>query len=1307
MQLRVRPVRSVRRSAVALTVAAVVLTGAALTTTAADAAATDTTAPTLVSYRVLPTTVDDTKADARAIVVVRIDDTAPAGVTPTGFAQGTLTLTSGNQAIGPIGFDDTQRTSGTPTDGTYDIPVTIPQGTPAGAYSGSVYLQDVARNNATTPGATALTVTQTPDTTAPTLASLTATPATIDITRAGGTVHFAAHITDQQSGTTSAQLTLTGPQQVTDYVDLGRDTNTNTDDVWTGDYTVQNWTLPGTWTVTAATLTDKAGNTAAVTPPSTTFTVTQTADTTKPTFAGITLDRTSVDTSDGDRTVQARITAADADSGVASGYVAFVDPTTSQQVDGVFTVDPTATPDPTGTYTADITVPAFTTSGTYALADLQIVDNQGNTLELCTPPSTDGYDTYGTCDGTPPTSTITVTSSDDTTPPTLAHFTLGPATVTTAYQGTARVDGSFDVADAVSGFADAEVTLTNGTSTRTIDLTPDDLAAGTTHSGTVVFSTYLNATDAGTWTATDVTLTDLAGNTADISQASLGTSRTTTVGTAATDTAAPTLTNLTVSPNAVNTTAGAQDVTVTAGISDAQAGAVASGLATAQVTLEAPNGTDVTATLTDLVAGNSVTGTFAGPLTVARYAPAGTWKAVAVSLVDVAGNERDYGRGDPALSSATLAVTPATDTQAPTLNGVTVPATVDASSAGRDGTTVPVHVVATDSGSGIDDVSVTVTAPDGTPHTVTTPVDTTAHVVTDLDVQVPGYGSAGRWTVTGVELDSDNGPDAVLGTAALTAAGISASFVVTAPTDTTAPAVAGVAVTPSPISTAAASVDADLLVRLTDAGSGVATAWATLTSPHGYQSLSAALNLVAGDAGDGWWQGAVTLPRFVDPGTWTIEISAVDVSGNGSDTSSTALAAKGLTGSVPVTGQADTTAPTLDSLTLSRATVDLTSLSAPTSLGVDLTAHDTGSGIAAVDVGVTAPDGTTRTVSGTPTSTSTPATASYAAAIPLPLNAPGGVWSIGPVVVHDLAGNVTTLTHAQLVAAHLTANFTVVGAVTIVTPPPPPQRHGPRRADRPHRHAVRPDLGHGHLDRPGHRRLRDHRLPADALPQRRRRRRPRDRRHLGDGDEPRQGRRVHLHRAGGERRRHRPGVAERRADRADHRPRATGRGFGERRRDDGHAGVLAAVGHRRHADHRLHRDAVGRGERRARRAGGQQCLDGDGARPDARHHLPLHRRGRQREGHLAGVGRVRSGHGGGDGAGRADRRHRGAAARRDRAGRELDAAGQHRWRARHRLRADAVPRRRGRSRRSRSATSCRRRSHPSRAARRTRSASRP
>ena len=481
MQLRV----SRRTGAVVLTAAAVVLGGAVVLAGTAGAAGTDTTAPTLSSYTILPSSVDDTTSAARATAVVRVADTAPAGVTPAGFAEGTLTLANGagGTQLGPFGFDDTQRVSGSTMDGTYDVPVTVPQGAPAGTYSGTVYLQDLAGNHTTAPAAATLTVTRAADTTAPTLVSLQASPGTVDITQNGGTVHFAARLTDAGSGTKDARLTLTAPDGSTDYVDLTRDTGSSADGVWTADYPVESWTQTGTWTV-GATVDDFFGN-SATSATGTTFTVTQTADTTKPRFVSLSLDRTSVDATDGDQHVQARITASDDLSGIASGYVAFVDPVTSQQVDGVFTVDPDAPGNRSGTFTADITVPAFTTSGVYALADLQLVDNQGNTLELCTPPTTDGYDTYGNCDGTPPAGTITVTSSDDSTPPALANFSLGPATVTTAYQGTARVDGSVDVADAGSGFASTPRSRSpTAASTQTIDLTPDDLARGTMHSGT-------------------------------------------------------------------------------------------------------------------------------------------------------------------------------------------------------------------------------------------------------------------------------------------------------------------------------------------------------------------------------------------------------------------------------------------------------------------------------------------------------------------------------------------------------------------------------------------------------------------------------------------------------------------------------------------------------------------------------------------------------------------------------------------------------------------------------------------------------
>ncbi|WP_375500576.1 hypothetical protein [uncultured Jatrophihabitans sp.] len=99
----------VRTRAAALSVAAALaVTGAitdAVVGTAAHADTPDTQAPTLVSNRVLPTTVDDTADDTTATVVVRVRGAAQAGATAAGFSNGTITLAT-STTLPTVGFSD-------------------------------------------------------------------------------------------------------------------------------------------------------------------------------------------------------------------------------------------------------------------------------------------------------------------------------------------------------------------------------------------------------------------------------------------------------------------------------------------------------------------------------------------------------------------------------------------------------------------------------------------------------------------------------------------------------------------------------------------------------------------------------------------------------------------------------------------------------------------------------------------------------------------------------------------------------------------------------------------------------------------------------------------------------------------------------------------------------------------------------------------------------------------------------------------------------------------------------------------------
>ncbi|WP_375487882.1 beta strand repeat-containing protein [uncultured Jatrophihabitans sp.] len=1027
-----------RRAAALLTAAALVAVGA-VTLTSANADPVDTQAPTIASYRVLPTSVDDTAGDRTATVVVRIQDGAQAGATPSGFSNGTVTLTSATSTnpgttLDPVGFTDSDRVSGTPYDGTYDIDVPVPQGTAAGAYTASLYLEDFAGANATVANATPLTVRRANDTAAPTLGQLTASASTVDVTAGDRRVTYTAQISDALSGATAARLTVTGPDS-TDTLDLDRTSGTAQNGVWTGIERYSSYSTPGTYSITAITLTDAFGNTATTTGlTGAPVTVKAAVDTTKPKYTAnsLTLDRTNVDVSDGAKTVHVTIAATDDLSGVAAAHVTFVGSDGYSQADADLTqTGGTVT---NGVWSGDV---SFDTPATYTLSQLILTDAQYNTTTLCTPQTpADPYDTAppSSCDGAQPAAMVTVTSTDDSTAPVVSNLKIGPSTVTSGYLGVVRIDGSFDVSDAVSGFAGATVTLTsNSGATWPIYVTPYDLVSGDVHKGTVLFSTYMYVTGPGTWTVSSMSVSDLDENTGPVSTAGSGSI---TVSTTRGDTQAPVLTGVTVTPNPVNTTSGAQTVTVTASLNDSQADGGASGVTDTTVTLASPSGVRTDVDVSTLTSGDDVKGTWSGTTTLGQYAEPGTWTIAGASTTDAAGLSRSYATGSAPLAG-TFTVQSATDGTAPVLTGLSVPSTTfDTAGADRSGLVIPVHVKATDTGSGIDDVTVTLAGPYGLTASATTPVDNTLALDTDVLVTVPAFNAGGGWSVTGVDLLSDRGPDGHWTSASPN--GLGATFTLSTPTDDNGPAVAELAITPSAISTRAATVSADVLVHLTDDGSGTTRAAATLTSPKGYQTLSTALTLVAGDAGDGWWQGSIRLPRYVDPGDWRISLTARNALNHGTDMSSAKLATAGLPSTVNVTGVLDNNAPQLTNLTLNHSTLSSVDFASGGWLIMSLTATDDASGVAAVEVTLKDPNGVSQTVVGSPVASSTPTDASYVAAVPLSSLATVGTWRVSAVAVTDLAGNRSTTADGQLAAYATTFVVTDAPGTPPATTTPPP-----------------------------------------------------------------------------------------------------------------------------------------------------------------------------------------------------------------------------------------------------------------------------
>ncbi len=128
----------------------------------AQAPASDTSAPQLVSSSVTPTTVDVSSSGRQVTVTARVTDA-------TGAEPPTIVLSS-STTTQSAGFGSMTMISGTATDGTYSKTVTIPQGAATGNWDVVLYpLSDTAGNSGSfqTIGHVNVTSTAASDTTAP------------------------------------------------------------------------------------------------------------------------------------------------------------------------------------------------------------------------------------------------------------------------------------------------------------------------------------------------------------------------------------------------------------------------------------------------------------------------------------------------------------------------------------------------------------------------------------------------------------------------------------------------------------------------------------------------------------------------------------------------------------------------------------------------------------------------------------------------------------------------------------------------------------------------------------------------------------------------------------------------------------------------------------------------------------------------------------------------------------------------------------------------------------------------------------
>ena len=286
---------------------------------------------------------------------------------------------------------------------------------------------------------------------------------------------------------------------------------------------------PGDWPVAAVVVIDGVGNLTFLSDGSLPagfqkVSVTSVKDTTPPDLTAFSFTPASIDTTSASKDVTVSFTAADtvpnpnphndtAASGVASFQVNFLSPSGS--------ITQSAT---TSTSPATVTFPKFSEAGTWTVGSVIVTDNTRNNL-FCTPAvcsAPNGVDADGNLIivNTPGltargfSTTLTVTSTPDTTPPTLTSFSFTPTAVN-VNSGPASVAVSFGATDGptanpsgVTSFLAVFLSPSNSVAL----LASSTFAAVTPASGTPALIVP-QGSEPGTWTVAFVYLTDAVGNT--------------------------------------------------------------------------------------------------------------------------------------------------------------------------------------------------------------------------------------------------------------------------------------------------------------------------------------------------------------------------------------------------------------------------------------------------------------------------------------------------------------------------------------------------------------------------------------------------------------------------------------------------------------------------------------------------------------------------------------------------------------------------------------------------------------------------
>jgi len=920
----------------------------------ASAQDADTSAPNILSFDFGPKAINTATSSQEITFTVHLTDDL-SGVWHGGlFGGGTpcqaqFVSPSGNQQA-TVTFDSRSNLiSGNELDGVYSNKMTLPRYSEQGTWKlSSILLVDDVNNQKRLSRADAIAlgfptefqVGSAGDTTPPNILSFDFGPKVISTATSSQEITFTVHLTDDLSGVwhgglfgggTPCQAQFVSPsgnQQAT--VTFKSRSNlisgNELDGVYSNKMTLPRYSEQGTWKLSSILLVDDVNNQKGFSRADaialgfpTEFQVGSAGDTTPPNILSFDFGSKAINTAASSQEITFTVHLTDDLSGVWHGglfgggtpcQAQFVSPSGNQQATVTFDSPNKLISgnELDGVYSNKMTLPRYSEQGTWKLGYILLIDDVGNQKQLSRADAVAlGFPT---------------------------EFRNSPISGGLSISGMKLSDvNSNGIKDAgESGVPDWTIELLQGGNTIETTATGNDGSYSFNYLGAGTY-TVREVPQVG-WTQTyptgnvhTVALSDKisAGN--DFGNHQLVNS----------DVTPPNLISFDFDPKTINTATSSQQISFTAHITDDLSGLSCREISDnvfmcggGHASFRSPSGqqnAQVSFSPQDRVSGNDLDGVYSSKLTLPKYSEQGKWTLEHFSIQDSVGNSRELSRGEMAsLGFPTdFRVESQGDTSPPNLVSFDFdPKTINTATSSQQ-ISFTAHITDDLSGLSCREISDSVfmcggghasfRSPSGQQNAGVrfSPQDRVSG--NDLDgvysgkLTLPKYSEQGTWTLEHFSIQDSVGNSRELSRGEMASLGFTTDFRVESQGDTSPPNLVSFDFDPKTINTATSSQQISFTAHITDDLSGLSCreisdnvfmcggGHASFRSPSGQQNAGvrfSSQDLVSGNDLDGVYSSKLTLPKYSEQGTWTLEhFSIQDSVGNSRELSSDEMAALG------------------------------------------------------------------------------------------------------------------------------------------------------------------------------------------------------------------------------------------------------------------------------------------------------------------------------------------------------------------------------------------------------------------------------